>query len=65
MAATQGVKVATNAVEFQMQVCGRCGRETIHALAPGAAEHYAVCSACEPGVFERLAWEAGRRELRG
>jgi len=46
-------------MEFRLQPCERCRRDTIQAL----REHHRICSACEPAVFERAAVEAGRREF--
>lgn len=53
------METAVNEMLFRMEACGRCGRRTVHAL---KGDHR-ICAICEPGTFERVALEAGRREF--
>jgi hypothetical protein len=53
--------MAATMTQFRLQPCQRCQRDTIQAL----RNDHRICSACEPAAFERVAVEAGRRELLG
>jgi hypothetical protein len=53
------MEYAVTATSFRLLACERCGRETIQAI----REEYRICSGCEAAAFERVAFEAGRREL--
>jgi hypothetical protein len=46
-------------MQFRLEQCERCQRQTIHAL----RDDNRICSGCEPAAFERAALEAGRSEF--
>jgi hypothetical protein len=56
------LETTTTPIRFRMQVCERCGRETVQAFR-SESDEFRICSGCEPAAFERAAFEAGRQEL--
>ncbi|HXE75620.1 MAG TPA: hypothetical protein VNN18_08300 [Candidatus Xenobia bacterium] len=49
----------TTVMQFRLEQCERCARQTIQAL----RDDRRICSGCEPAAFERAAVEAGRSEF--